>query len=642
MSRVGKKVATSWEELGKNAPVRVSLSGGMLVESGALVVDERRFPGRQARLVFAYLVSERARPVPRDELADAIWGVTPPPTWEKALIGIVSKLRTLLAECGLDGAATITSAFGCYQLHLPQGGWIDLEVAGEALDVADEAFAAGDFSEARSGAEHAVILVRRPFLPGEDGLWVEAKRRELQSLLVRALDRLTDACLGLGDSAEAVRKAGEAVELEPLREAGYQRLMRAHAAADNQAEALLTYERCRRRLAEELGAHPSAATQAIHLDILRGQAAGAESAPPAPTLQDGKRSLALEPSDPDLELPAAAPRAAARRTLPASIALALRRDRRLLVGGAVFLAVAVAATLVSVLTAGPSGLRRLSANSLGLIDERTNRIVADVPVGSRPVAVALGKEAVWVANAGNGTVSRVDPTTKKVLQTIGGVGSSPVDVAVLGGVVWVANGSDGTLSEIDARTNTVVETIDLQGPNKLTPEETNAVAAGAGSVWVASGLHWVLRIDPKTGGVRARIDVGSQAVALDFGEGGVWAATSAERAIRIEPRTNAVVARVPLNVLPVAIAAGGGSIWVAEIVIDQVWRLNPDTGAVMQTISFQSPVAGIAVDAGSVWVASGHSLSRVNGRGEITNRIQLGRPAADVVAGAGDVWVAAG
>jgi DNA-binding SARP family transcriptional activator len=63
--------------------------------------------------------------------------------------------------------------------------------------------------------------------------------------------------------------ARELTHLEPLRERGYQLLMRAHAAAGNRAEALWTYEQCRRLLVEELGVDPSAATKAVHLEILQ-------------------------------------------------------------------------------------------------------------------------------------------------------------------------------------------------------------------------------------------------------------------------------------------------------------------------------------------------------------------------------------
>ena len=58
-----------------------------------MVIDEARFPGRQGRLLFAYLVAEQGRAVPRDELAEALWGEAPPATWDKALTVIVSKLR---------------------------------------------------------------------------------------------------------------------------------------------------------------------------------------------------------------------------------------------------------------------------------------------------------------------------------------------------------------------------------------------------------------------------------------------------------------------------------------------------------------------------------------------------------------------
>ena len=65
----------------------------MAVEADGVLVGEERFPGRQGRLPFACLVAEQGRPVPRDELAEALWGEAPPATWEKALTVLVSKLR---------------------------------------------------------------------------------------------------------------------------------------------------------------------------------------------------------------------------------------------------------------------------------------------------------------------------------------------------------------------------------------------------------------------------------------------------------------------------------------------------------------------------------------------------------------------
>src|SRR2546427_7881325 len=105
--------------------LKVFLAGRVAVETNGVVIDDRRFPGRQGRLLFAYLVAEQGRPVPRDELAQALWVETPPATWDKALTVIVSKLRSLLAHRGIDGPNTLTGAFGCYRLVLPEGAWID-------------------------------------------------------------------------------------------------------------------------------------------------------------------------------------------------------------------------------------------------------------------------------------------------------------------------------------------------------------------------------------------------------------------------------------------------------------------------------------------------------------------------------------
>ena len=56
-------------------------------------------------------------------------------------------------------------------------------------------------------------------------------------------------------------------------------------------------------------------------------------------------------------------------------------------------------------------------------------------VGHGPVAIAFGDGAVWVASS-DGTVSRIDPGTRKVVKTIP-VGNAPSGIVVADGLVWV-------------------------------------------------------------------------------------------------------------------------------------------------------------------------------------------------------------
>ena len=272
--------------------LKVFLTGRVAVETDGAVIDEAQLGGRQGRLLFAYLVAERSRPVPRDELAEALWGETPPATRDKALTVIASKLRGALADAGLDGRELLTAAFGCYRLDLPEGTWVDLFAAASSAQDAEEALAAGELDQARAAAESAESLARRPFLPGEDGTWVEQKRRDLADIRERALSVLADACLRSGAAREAAKWAEELIALSPFREAGYRRLMEAHVVAGNRAEALRVYEQCRQLLAEELGAYPSPETDSIYRALLEAPQTSVRTTPVAePTVEPGTSEL---------------------------------------------------------------------------------------------------------------------------------------------------------------------------------------------------------------------------------------------------------------------------------------------------------------------------------------------------------------
>src|SRR5215212_6009672 len=250
-------------------PLRIYLTSRVLVEqSGAVLFDERRLMGRQGRLAFAYLVGEHLRAVSREELAEELWLGKVPPSWERSLSALISKLRTLLASANLPDVA-LSSSFGHYQLSLPADVWIDVEAASEAIDRAESALRGDKLREAWGWAHVAYQISRRPFLMGEEGPWVSFKRSELREVLVRAHECLSEPSIWHEEPEYAVKHAREAVAIEPYRETSYQLLMRAHAAVGNRAEALRVYERCRNLFSEELGVSPSSQTEAVYLDILR-------------------------------------------------------------------------------------------------------------------------------------------------------------------------------------------------------------------------------------------------------------------------------------------------------------------------------------------------------------------------------------
>ena len=258
--------------------VRVSLAGRLEVETDGRTLDAARLPGRQGRVVLAYLVAERDRLVPSEELAEAVWGSTPPPTWRPALRGVVSKVREFLEALELPADDMLTSSSGCYRLVLPGDATVDVELAVGEADAADRALADGDLERALAAAETARALAGRPLLPGQEGGWVERRRAAWQQVLVRVLQVMVDAWLARGRGDAAVQPATELVGLEPFRESAHLRLVRARAAAGDRGEALRVYDRCRRLLAEELGVDPSPELEAAYLELLRDQPA----APPSP------------------------------------------------------------------------------------------------------------------------------------------------------------------------------------------------------------------------------------------------------------------------------------------------------------------------------------------------------------------------
>ena len=241
--------------------MRIQVCGQLTVEYKGERV-EGHLPGRQGRLLFAYLVINRHRPVSRDELAEALWREPDPLAVESRLNPLLSKVRRVFGPEAVDGRSTL-------RLCLPDP-WVDIEAAVEAVHRAESAIAQGEVLRAWGPALTGLLVAERGFLPGEDAAWIDDIRHHLTELCLRALESYAAAGLGIGGTelSTAVRSGRRMVEMAPLRESGYRYLMEGLAAQGNLAEALSVYGHLCDCLRDQLGVSPSPASRQLYEHLL--------------------------------------------------------------------------------------------------------------------------------------------------------------------------------------------------------------------------------------------------------------------------------------------------------------------------------------------------------------------------------------
>lgn len=248
------------------------------------------------------------------------------------------------------------------------------------------------------------------------------------------------------------------------------------------------------------------------------------------------------------------------------------------------------------------------------------------------VAVAAGAVALALLLLGGGGPSVSAPIE---------VARPPLRLAVGASSVWVTSATDGTLSRIDPESRRVV------GPPLHLEKGIAGVTTGKGSVWVASPRRGeVLQVDPDTEEVRARIDVGGRPGAIVFGGGRVWVADDEGGGVTaINPKGGRIFKRhVPPYVAPLRLAVGAGAVWVSSASTGAVRRIDLATATAGPPIPVGRGPAGITVAGGLVWIANSRSdsVSRVDSatRTLVGLPIPVGERPGGIDAGTESVWVA--
>jgi YVTN family beta-propeller protein len=319
--------------------------------------------------------------------------------------------------------------------------------------------------------------------------------------------------------------------------------------------------------------------------------------------------------------------------------------RRPLVLGAVALILILTAAAAGILITRDSdgALAGIDANQVGVIDARTNEIVAELPVGIRPGPVAIGAGSVWVGNLQDRNLTRIDPADRAVLGTVSLENRTPTGIAVGLGAVWVAHGLLGQLSQVDLQFGEVTQTVDVASTAFGFP--SGAVALGSGSAWAVFGDSTLARLDAG-GKVLGKTLAGIQPAGVVVAAGSVWVTNSGDATVqRFSPETFRQEPLRTFNVgkSPSGITYADGAIWVASTGDSVVTRIDPGSGAT-RPIAVGAGPSSLASGSGAVWVANtaAGTVSRIDPKtNEVVATIEIGNAPSGLAAAEGFVWVTA-
>jgi YVTN family beta-propeller protein len=600
--------------VGGGGPAEVRATEFRMLGALEVVVDGERLPvpGEKLQALLARLLIDRNRPVSVERLIDAIWGDEPPANARQTLHAHSARLRRLLGDglLGNDGhgyvlRATDEQVDAAIFRHL---------VARARADRGD-----GRPDAAREHYRAALALWRGEALEGVAIEVAAAERRELEELRLAALEERIDLDLAAGAAAEVLPELHQLVQLEPLRERARAQLMTALYAVGRQADALAAYRDARRALAE-VGLEPGPALRELEHRILNQDPGLAV----APLHADARR----RPATPHRALAAVLAVAAAvvvvgavvaaRDDPPAAaepVAPVVRPNSLVELDPATN--GVVSSTRVG---RGPDSIA--STGDAIWVANREDRTVARVDlatkrvriVGGAPVAAALAGTLsgdVWLSSFEEPLVTQIARAGEILDSGTHTLAAAPARVrlpgsaealAVGGGYLWVTSPSDSggkdTVFQIDLRTRQLVSSI----PVGLLPLYA---AFGYGSAWISNYKGDSVTVVRPGSEQPETIAVTGGPLGIAAGEGAIWVVAFWSRElVRIDPDTRRVVARIPVGAGPQAVAVGDGAVWVTNRDDRTVTRIDPARNTVTRTIHLAAAPYGVRVAHGRVWVTT--------------------------------------
>jgi streptogramin lyase len=231
------------------------------------------------------------------------------------------------------------------------------------------------------------------------------------------------------------------------------------------------------------------------------------------------------------------------------------------------------------------------------IDPTSGHVNASIPRLSWACRIAVGPAAIWVTRDRAGEVIRISRGSGRRRHVR--VGAGAFDVLLASGHAWVPSAEIGVIAQLDAATGRGLR-IYRDGTFPA------GVTSCGGRVWVGHGrgATWLTAITPPTHRMR-RFDVGARAPAWPRCVRGELWVTTTDSVLRVDPGSGAVRARIHLGGTPVEAAAGpDGLVWVTDKERSLVFRIDPAANSVVDSFAAGPGAYAMAPVGRSMWITS--------------------------------------
>ena len=205
------------------------------------------------------------------------------------------------------------------------------------------------------------------------------------------------------------------------------------------------------------------------------------------------------------------------------------------------------------------------------IDPVRSRVVERIPVSDGPTGITVAHD-VWVTDSTSRSVERINGVgrTHHVVQTYP-VGNGPVGIVARRDAVWVANSIDGTLSRIPVN-GAAITTVPAG------PEPSEIISAGR-SLWVASHATGVITAIAAAGSTPPRsLRIGNLPAGLASAHDGIWVATTFDPAAH-RGGTLRLVGDAPLGIDPSDALVNPEASWLLNGTYDSLVGYEHEGGA---------------------------------------------------------------